>query len=504
LIVLPLSWAERTFSSALSFLGKSEDNGEWLQYLAGTLENQNGKILGPFLQFEGIPGLSTINALLQGMQDLATNRQFVYLDNVLVLVHGYGLILTLVVASFVSFAVSALARRGCNALTIFATTVLISVVVYEICGTILTLGHYPFLYCLWFMSLGLMSSETLVSSRLKRFTPLLSISLVLGAALFWQHITVVSVSVSVLLMAERENISAVSKLASRSSMRTRLLVLCGSTIFLIPIYTFFWPQFRRVVDFAYIRKMLVIDGGVASVTNLFAFTVILSVVLFVLEKNSTWPKRIISYYFFSFLFYLLVIQVASRSIEPYTLHYAYQKTFVLFIYIFIPWSILFVVTSIKVNANYFGAALACLLIFVVLGQEGQINGTFRYPRVLRQSQNSWASAATTEILNDPSRSVLCLNTSDESKFTDFHAYECNRLLNGLQGNTYDVRFDSWSPLGIWESPIDVLLELPDSFFSEVTLLVSDELSRQRGDEVIQKVIESIPWGVVKVVELSIE
>jgi hypothetical protein len=141
------------------------------------------------------------------------------------------------------------------------------------------------------------------------------------------------------------------------------------------------------------------------------------------------------------------------------------------------------------------------MLFVMLSHEGEIDGTFRYPRILRKSQNDWAIIGSSEILKDPSRSVLCLNTSDDPKFTDMNAYECNRVLTGLQGNSEDVRFDSWSPLGIWVSPIDVLLDLPDSFYNDVTFIVPDSQSRQRGDEVIQKVIESIPWEIVKVVEL---
>ena len=270
----------------------------------------------------------------------------------------------------------------------------------------------------------------------------------------------------------------------RVSARNRFICVGLVVALSIPLYSFFWPQLRRVTNIDYIKKMVVIDGGVATVTNIFGFAVVIAIALLVLDKKSIWPRANIAAYFSSFLIYLFVIQIFSKSIPPYTLHYAYQKAYILFIFIFIPWAFLSIVLNNKVRSNYFGPILVCLMLFVMLSHEGEIDGTFRYPRILRKSQN-----------------VLCLNTSDDPKFTDMNAYECNRVLNGLQGNSEDVRFDSWSPLGIWESPIDVLLDLPDSFFDEVTFIVPDSQSRQRGDEVIQKVIESIPWEKVRVVEL---
>jgi hypothetical protein len=501
LTVIPINWAERSFSSSLSFIGQSEDNAEWLQYLAGSLMHENSEILGPNIHLNSIPGLSVVNTLFQSLQNLATNRQFTHLDNVLVLVHSYGLMLSLVVASFAAFTVSALIRRNCGPATVLAMTALILVMIYEICGTILGLGHYPFLICFWLMSLGLMVNETIPELRQEKITSLLTIVLVLGAALFWQHITPVSMLISMILILSPKNRNALVEYLKRESARNRFIYVGVIAALSIPLYSFFWPQLRRVTEFDYIKKMVVIDGGVALVTNTFGFAVVIAIVLLILDNKSIWPRVNIAAYFSSFLIYLFVIQIFSKSIAPYTFHYAYQKAYVLFIFIFIPWAFLSIVLNNKVRSNYFGPILVCLMLFVMLSHEGEIDGTFRYPRILRKSQNDWAIIGSSEILKDPSRSVLCLNTSDDPKFTDMNAYECNRVLTGLQGNSEDVRFDSWSPLGIWVSPIDVLLDLPDSFYNDVTFIVPDSQSRQRGDEVIQKVIESIPWEIVKVVEL---
>jgi hypothetical protein len=380
-------------------------------------------------------------------------------------------------------------------------TALILVMIYEICGTILGLGHYPFLICFWLMSLGLMVNETIPELRQEKITSLLTIVLVLGAALFWQHITPVSMLISMILILSPKNRNALVEYLKRESARNRFIYVGVIAALSIPLYSFFWPQLRRVTEFDYIKKMVVIDGGVALVTNTFGFAVVIAIVLLILDNKSIWPRVNIAAYFSSFLIYLFVIQIFSKSIAPYTFHYAYQKAYVLFIFIFIPWAFLSIVLNNKVRSNYFGPILVCLMLFVMLSHEGEIDGTFRYPRILRKSQNDWAIIGSSEILKDPSRSVLCLNTSDDPKFTDMNAYECNRVLTGLQGNSEDVRFDSWSPLGIWVSPIDVLLDLPDSFYNDVTFIVPDSQSRQRGDEVIQKVIESIPWEIVKVVEL---
>ena len=135
--------------------------------------------------------------------------------------------------------------------------------------------------------------------------------------------------------------------------------------------------------------------------------------------------------------------------------------------------------------------------------DGSLNSGFSYPGIGRSQTTIWAKTAEAELLNNPERRVVCLNTKDPDQiFTDYAAYTCNRILIGIQGLEGNDDYEDWTRLGMWLEDTSRLRSLPDSYYENMTFIVFDSTFSRIGDEIFMSALNGIPWELVRIVDLD--
>jgi hypothetical protein len=276
-----------------------------------------------------------------------------------------------------------------------------------------------------------------------------------------------------------------------------------------PIVYFFIKIFggdaKRGLNLKNLKTYFSLEGAAATASPLLLFLfVMIGAIGFLLLTDRVIEKRneltiIVPAYML--LTFILMILIALPTV--YGIRYVIQKFELLLFVSCVPLCFFAVAKfSQKVNQKYASHLLVALLVMPFI-YDGSLNSGFSYPGVGRSQTTIWAKTAEAELLNNPGRRVVCLNTKDPDKvLTDYAAYTCNRILIGIQGLEGNDDYEDWTRLGMWLEDTSRLRSLPDSYYENMTFIVFDPTFSRIGDEIFMSALNAIPWELVRIVDLD--
>jgi hypothetical protein len=509
MFIISFYWSSSRNLGGLNFLGQSEDNAAWFMGLSFGLSNGGGIRYVSDMSWGGGPVFGVFNGWIVGLKSLGLSREYSSFDNVGSLLSAFGLLLVLTVGSLSSVVLRFAVRSGVKIGSLIPIALGASMIIYASFVSVMALGHYTFMVAIWLVlsavSVAELNFEELylrVSSKnVEAVRSFLVSALMIGAALSWRAITPAAIFVCGHFLIQVLNYFIKQKLTKNSV----LLLLGLATPVLYLLIKIFGGDTKRGLSLENLKVYFSLEGVAATISPLLLFLfVTVGVIGFLISAEHLTEKRnelaiIVPAYML--LTFILMILIALPTV--YGPRYVIQKFELLLFIVFIPLSFFAVAKfAQKINQKYSAPLLVALLVLPFI-YDGSMNSGFSYPEVGRSRTTIWAKAAEAELLNNPERRVVCLNTKDPDPiFTDDAAYTCNRILLGIQGLEVDDDYRDWTSLGMWLEDTTRLRSLPDSIYKNMTFIVFDPTFSRIGDEIFMSALNGVPWELVRIVDLS--
>ncbi len=509
MFIISYYWSSSRNLGGLNFLGQSEDNAAWFMGLSFGLSNGGGIRYLSEMSWGGGPVFGVFNGWIVGLKSLGLSREYSSFDNVGSLLSAFGLLLVLTTGSLISLVTRFARRAGAKLGTLIPISLGASMVIYVSFASVMGLGHYTFMVAIWLVISALSVTELNLDERNLRIRsksievirPILLSVFMIGAALSWRAITPVAI-----IVCGHFLIQVFNRFINQKLNKNMSLLILGM---LIPIIFLFIKLFgsdtKRGLNLENLKSYFSLEGAAVTVTPLLLFLfVMVGVIGFLLLAEHVIEKRnelMIIVPAYMLLTFILMILIALPTV--YGIRYVIQKFELLLFVTFVPLSFFTVAMfSQKLKQKYAAYLMVALLVLPFI-YDGSTKSGFSYPGVGRSQKTIWSMSAEAELLNNPERRVVCLNTKDPDKvFTDYAAYTCNRILVGIQGLEGDDDYEDWTRLGMWLEDTTRLRSLPDSYYENMTFIVFDPTFSRIGDETFMSALNAIPWDLVRIVDLN--
>ena len=506
---ISIFWSSSRNLGGLSFLGQSEDNAAWLMGLSFGLSEGGGIHYVSEMSWASGPVLGVFSGWISGLKSLDLERSFVYFDNVGSLLSAFALLLILTVGTLVASVLRFAKKIGATWESLIPLAFGAFVVIYVSFTNVMRLGHYSFMVAIWLVVSAIAISEvgfTAHSNRdksiqIEKFKPFLISVLMVASAQSWLAITPVAALICSYLIAKY----AFTTYRQRLNL-INFFVICGSVfVSVLLTYKILGRNLRYGLDIQNLKTYFLLEGATATVSSflLAVFLVIPIIGLFLSQNSDLQVERQQRFLIPACMALSFALMMFISLPTVYGINYVIQKfEFLLFVTLapFNFYAIAKIGSSIK---HKFNTLLLIVLLLIVLMYDQSLNKGFSYPGLQRSEEVIWADTAEKELLNHPERKVVCLNTKEpDDVYSDVTAYECNRILIGIQGLEGNDDYEDWTRLGMWLVDTSRLRSLPDSYYEKMTFIVFDSNFSRNGDEVFMSAFDGIPWDKVRAVDLD--
>jgi len=490
-----------------------EDSGAWLYAMSSSITNGELRLVPTSSQSGG----TVTGSLLTGARwlvDLLNNQSHSVVNTPAVLVGVF------LVVGFMACIIGALTAirltSGSKILDALTTGVAAGIGTLAFFLGFLRLGHLSAAVA----ALCLLSTFALVvmatqskQNQSKFFLALIIILLLsLGQSWFVFHSIPIGVSMMIAVSWVKGRLAR-KQAYSPSELIKPLSVVLAISIF---VYYFFLSFLRTILNFDTVKYQIALDGAYPSVRDVTAAAIFLIIGygLFNLvdnaEPNGGSAPQLLTLIFAVLLATNLGLFLLGYFIKPYYPQYGpfkflYMSTaasFPIAIGYFSKWAI----QKSSSSTNFAVVMAAAFFAFVSFGPPVQYLGSLVDTA---DKDLPWASQLVKEIESDPSRIVVCLDSSEDNNF-DYETYLCSRSAMGLQG-VNDPEYSIWTAVNICQiQPGQFESEIfNDDFYSRLTVLVTDsdrytsggscQGKGWGGDQYEMGWLSDVNWSLVRVV-----
>jgi len=490
-------WSNHSNISAFALLSKAEDNAAWLLGLSSNIVPTEKLAFSLKSGTESGPFIAIFHFINQANFSLTHAGRFSYVDNSKVLLGEYRLITVLLIGFAASFTLRLSSYFRPSWKSLFSSLLVFAIVMMMAIGSVFVRGHLSFLVAYWLVTTAILYSlytghSNSVSSHTSRSChKFFCVILVMAASQSWKPLTPLVVFVLAYFLIDTIfSFKPNNVLKSKAWIKVMFPSLAMFTLIFVTWKTL-GPVLITSIHPSYFGQLLSETGGVETPSYLFSSVLFVGLVLCVALTSKSLPLLATLRNLLGLLiFYYLIILTASLTMGNHRENYASSKI-----------GLLVFLTSISVFAcvsptwsikpTFQKSVVPQLLCVLLLIGEGSF---------IRQSQNmvqpreaapNWIETAFKSIADSPELGIVCLPSMSET----YSNYLCNRMVQGLQGNTDDPNFDNWTGLGTYTKDPEFLVNLPQSFFKTTVLLLPSDFSihQKFDDNVVNRVFERIPW-----------
>lgn len=464
---LTRDWSPIAVMQRLGYMG--EDNGSFLNNVAvsgagwgaaliptsgGDASSNGGSVLGVVV---------AAGSWLRGIADGTASTPLGVAETLLRLYDSLGyLILGLSVVMVLS--VPRALSRSLLAATLTLTSAGVSLVFL---AGLSRAGHFSgYLVAL----VGLTVLSTLISTRLVSFMTLIPL-IMLGQA--WQPAILLALVGASLVTCHAAWSWRTSR--NRPELR-RLMYSIGAVVVTM-------TQAAQALDGTQqIRNLAALPGGEARVVGWFALVVVV-LALLAAERVSGLMLSVVAA--FSMTAFLLML--SGWFIEPYEPSYGPNKVLYLVVLILSPLAIAAVANMVVPRGEFIASAvLLCGVLAILNASVTPLNELAG--RLAPKSPIEWAPGVVRALSEYPDRIAMCMESREEG--TEIVAYQCSRLLGGMQGihppqGNFKSRLPTakeTSPLFIFSAanvcgvPSEELADIAEAEYRRLVLVLGDSRS----------------------------
>jgi hypothetical protein len=513
------TWDLREAFAAVSVTG--EDNGSWLDGVAGILRRDaafDSQGIAPYGY-----AANSLSSLLVGVANSSGFLGGTVADSAIMTMQMYWLLTA--IAAFLAARVTYRLASPSVGRSAVGLSVLAAVMTTVFSQGFISGGHLT----------AQLSATLLLASILllleKPFSELatgvLAGLLLLSAADAWLPTR----GVMVLVLIGAFIVSAPSLLTNRtwvlrisrdagSGSAMRSVFLWGVTVFvglvvLIVVQNVLNLEGRSFPEFfTHVKGLLIVDGGKADVDPLVAIPILLFAVIAAADSAlDTAPRKLLGVLLGSCVAFPVLLIAYGFSQPPYAPQYAAYKVLYMVCLVLTPISIAGFTLVVKQVCKSSPFAVIAVAVVAIMGSATYFEP---YPRVknllVTPPAGFWVDAAIKELAKNPDRLLLCLDTREQWQGQDARA--CTRQLAGIQGKTNMTPW-VWLEVNICRATSAEVAALPEEFWQNVTLLVTDNQRLVSTDECERYgwagpglpdderypigALSGVPWNVVRVI-----
>lgn len=472
-----ISWNSR--DSLITIAATGEDNGSWLDGIARALQ-RDASLDSSELVLGGSVG-SVIASVFVGVGQRSGALTGTAVDVATLTVRSYWMLTA--VAALVSARLAY--RLSQPFIDRFAAipSVLAALATILYANGMHVVGHFTALLAATFMTAAL----SLLAERPFRsgVTGVLSIVAVWSIASAWFPLHAL-----MLLVGVASVVVWLSSKTNRRSMRFRLVGVSkhlkidlkkpSSVVQIIVVVSFvlfarfvIWPITRLFMDVDYVQFALGLPGAHAAVsTYVVLLTFVLSSAFLGIASNGSVTSRGLSTVAYSMIGLAVALLVYGFSQAPFEPQYGAYKTLHLVCMALVPLALAGLTSVLhRTFASKIHTAIA--VAFLVLASSVTFWEPYAQvkPLLTRPDAAWWVNGALKELSDNPSRTILCLDTRKEN-WRGFDAYFCTRQVAGIQG-TWSSETGLWTAANICYVTSEQISSIPEEFWSNVTILVTD-------------------------------
>ena len=495
LIIASTPWRFRDSLKALNLLSNAEDNSAWLQGMSANFGQHNDLIFSPNSGWASGRVLGGIHLISQFFEHVVGGMPTSYASNALALIHTYGILIGLVVATALAIGVRMLHETAQHELwRTLAFSTSLGLIAYACCASMMSSGHLAFLAALWIL---LASTTMTIAMPLSKFLLFFAFIAIVSVSQVWTplspYVVLYALAVATRYLKPSE---LVTRLRSTISFKSFVVVTIVATATGWMVYTIAGPTIRAGLQLSTLTMLLGAGGGTVA-PNYLLSAVVLAIGFVVLIKtwhNSTHtmpPQYVAS----AAIIYLFFIYAGSFLLGAHTPRYAARKLEMLVVSLVLITLVILIPKWLAAQDKTRFISPAIALIFVLFVADGSIAASLRYPSNQLAISRPWVDVAISEIALHPERQIICLPVSE---IDDTSSYLCNRMIQGLQGTVSYENVAVWTALGFYMNDAKRLTSLPRDFYNTITMLTPATGLPTNTNPNVQEVYDSIPWDVVRI------
>lgn len=497
-------WNQASGYKTFSFLAHHEDNAAWLQGLSFGLKQDGIPRFDRNLGWGGDTGLAIVNHLLQSLEFFGHDGRWSLAENSGLLYHISGLffILTVISAGLVANRVST--NLNFSNTQVFIAQSVSMFLTFFFASAVMSRGHLTLVMAIFFFSILVLTTMELRSAqgtlgrfaktRTFLFPALISVLL----ATVWTPLIPFSFAmiIGVLIYSSK------ALVADRKTKIPRALYV----LVIVPIFGFYryFGEMRLLFDREWIDSTLGFGGATATAGPLLFLCLVGLTLSLMKHLANELPNE--SEAFFKTLPIILIFgYAASLFVFSFAgpnnaLNYAALKMQLFTSAVIVPIAVVGVFKLASSKESQANRLLAATSVLVLFAYEGSISQYTSYPWKFNKSEVFWARAAYEEISANPQRRLVCLNTSNA--IANIEAYNCNRLIVGLQGEENNSAIERWIPLGMWLADPSVLWSQSPEFYKTLTVMKFDASNSTVTDVNVQLVLDRLRWDLVRTIDVT--
>ena len=475
-IFLKLTEQSRDWTSAKAFgilVKNGEDNSAWLIALSRSVQIHS-TVLSAESGISGGPSTGVFVSVFRELfRRIDPTAIVANADNALVLLRLYTIVGVLCALAWFVAASSMLSTQKQVVRSGFA--IVASLIGYAFVMGLAAIGHFSAVVAVFFLSVAVMFHELELEApkNMGRYIQQTLIFLSLTAAgQAWYPLTAVAI-IYFVAMAIQVGVNWIKKKQKPGNLIPLIVAIPVLIFAFFIIFRKVFPGFfLNALDLDYITNSLTLPGGYATVNHW--LTIIgVSICLFSGLSKSAIDLVSRSSLVIALFAPILVLFTWSYFLSPYIPQYGAWKYLYIAAAVAVPWAVLIVgkeLGKIHTDLSLASIPLVILLVFSLLTPPMQ---NLSWVSSVGKSEDPWIGAIVTELRNNPTRPVVCLNTFKSDEGNNIYAYICSRMAQGLGGfDTYPLR--TWTAANICQIPPEQAESAWDSNFQRnLTVLTFD-------------------------------
>ena len=495
LIIASAPWHFRNSLNALNLLSNAEDNSAWLQGMSANFDSHNQLIFSPNSGWASGRVLGGIHLISQFFEHVVGGMPTSYASNTLALIHTYGILIGLVVATALAIGVRMLHESTQQSLwRTLAFSTSLGLIAYACCASMMLSGHLAFLAALWILLSSTTMTIAMPSSKFSLFFAFIAI---VSVSQVWIPLSPYVLLYALAVVTRYLKLSElITRLGSTISFKSVMALVIAAMASGWMVYTIAGPTIRSGLHLSTLTMLLGAAGGTVAPNHLLSAVVLVTgfIVLIKTCSNSTHtmpPQYVAS----AAIIYLFFIYAGSFLLGAHTPRYAARKLEMLVISLVLIMLVILIPKWLAAQDKTRFISPAIALIFVLFVADGSVAASLRYPFNQQAISRPWVEVAISEIALHPERQIICLPVSE---IDDTSSYLCNRIVMGLQGSIEYYGVDVWTALGFYMNDAKRLTSLPRDFYNTITMLTPATGLPTNTNPNVQEVYDSIPWDVVRI------
>jgi len=495
LVIASAPWHFRDSLNALNLLSNAEDNSAWLQGMSANFDSHNQLIFSPNSGWASGRVLGGIHLISQFFEHVVGGMPTSYALNALALIHTYGILIGLVVATALAIGVRMLHESTQQSLwRTLAFSTSLGLITYACCTSMMLSGHLAFLAALWILLSSTTMTIAMPSSKFSLFFALIAIVSVSQVRTpLSPYVVLYALAVITRYLKPSE---LVTRLRSTISFKSFVVVAIVTTAIGWMVYTIAGPTIRAGLRLSTLTMLLGAGGGTVAPNYLLSAVVLVTGFIVLIKTCSSSAHTMPPQYVASAaIIYLFFIYAGSFLLGTHTPRYAARKLEMLVVSLVLITLVILIPKwlAARNKTKFIGPAIA--LISVLFITDGSIAASLRYPFNQQAISRPWVEVAISEIALHPEQQIICLPVSE---IDDTSSYLCNRIIQGLQGTVSLEDVAVWTALGFYMNDAKRLTSLPRDFYNTITMLTPATGLPTNTNPNVQEVYDSIPWNVVRI------